>query len=107
MYSNILGYFFYIFHFYVGAVEGGSAISLGPQTSASWSPGDETSEYPSISYYQGERKTIVILKCSTSGETIFQVVGEDPPLVYLFILTHKCACWDGCSSKSRLNIMLS
>jgi len=80
-------------------VSTGVPYNLGTQESAVWSPGSDSGEDASVTYSAGERKTIVRLLCSTSGETHFEVVGEGPVGVYNFFLTHKCACWNGCGSK--------
>jgi hypothetical protein len=78
-------------------LDGEHTTTLGTQESASWNPGTKTNDSPSIIYTEGDRKVIVILQCSTSGTEQFEVLGEDPIKVYVFRLTHKCACWNGCS----------
>jgi hypothetical protein len=72
--------------------------NLGTQGTASWNPGSE-SDVPSVTYIHDVRTVIVKLQCSTSGAEEFEVLGEDPTNYYTFRLTHKCACWNGCSSE--------
>jgi hypothetical protein len=80
-------------------VDGGDAYALGTQQSALWNPGAETGGVPSIVYIYGEKTVFVMLQCSTNGTEEFEVLGEDPMNVYVFRLTSKCACWNGCSSE--------
>ena len=74
------------------------AFTLGKQESASWNPGSDLDGPPSINYAYADKKVTVALKCSTEGNNEFQAFGEDPVNHYRFQLTHKCACWNGCSS---------
>jgi hypothetical protein len=73
--------------------------AIGTQESALWYPGGETGDSPSVTYSLGERTVVVKLQCSTSGTEEFEVFGEGPKDIYLFRLTHKCACWDGCEGE--------
>ncbi len=75
---------------------------LGTQESALWNPGAGTGDNPSIAYSYDEKRVIVLLQCSTTGMEEFEILGESPTNMYTFRLTHKCACWDGCSSKEIL-----
>jgi len=55
---------------------------------------------PQVSYSSGEKQVIVLLQCPDAGEEQFEALGEGPELNnYKFRLTHKCACWNGCSSE--------
>ena len=74
------------------------AFPLGTQNSAQWSPGG-LGGYPSISYSNGEKQTIVTLQCSIDGTSEFEVLGEAPINVYKFRLTDRCACWNGCTGE--------
>ncbi len=78
------------------------SYTLGTQASALWNPGAETGGIPSVAYIYGEKTVVVLLQCSTTGTEEFEILGEDPINVYIFRLTHKCACWDGCSSECIL-----
>jgi hypothetical protein len=70
----------------------------GTQESAKWDIGNETDVSATITYSKTIRTTIVHLRCSTTGVEDFEVFdGPDP--VYIFRLTHKCACWNGCLSE--------
>ena len=53
---------------------------------------------PSINYAYIDKKVTVLLQCSLEGNNEFQALGEDSINNYKFQLTHKCACWNGCSS---------
>ncbi len=44
----------------------------------------------------------MLLQCSAEGNNEFQAFGEDPINNYRFQLTHKCACWNGCSSNKMV-----
>jgi hypothetical protein len=74
-------------------------FTLGTQESASWKPGSGVDGVPSVNYVYADKKVSVLLQCSTEGNNEFQAFGEDPVNTYKFQLTHKCACWNGCSSK--------
>jgi len=77
-------------------------FNLGTQDTAKWNPGTDLDELPSISYShkeQEEKFDTVQLVCSTGGLNRFEVLGESPKNTYTFRLTHKCACWNGCSSE--------
>ena len=76
-----------------------TTFTLGTQDSASWNPGSDLDTLPSINYAYGDRKVTVLLQCSAEGNNEFQAFGEDPINNYKFQLTHKCACWNECSSK--------
>ena len=77
------------------------AFTLGKQESASWNPGSDLDGLPSINYAYADRKVTVLLQCSPEGNNELQAFGEDPVNNYKFQLTHKCACWDGCSRKEK------
>ena len=87
---------------YLVTLDGKSSYALGTQASALWNPGAETGGIPSVVYIYGEKTVVVLLQCSTTGTEEFEVLGEDPANVYIFRLTHKCACWDGCSGEGIL-----
>ena len=74
-------------------------FTLGKQESASWNPGSDFDGIPSINYAYGDKKVSVLLQCSPEGNNEFQAFGEDPINNYKFQLTHKCACWNGCSRR--------
>jgi len=74
-------------------------MSLGGQETATWSLGLGSDENPIISYSTPRRTTHVILQCSTNGSVAFEFLSENPEYTYTLRLTHKCACWNGCSSK--------
>ena len=80
-------------------MDGQYHYNLGNQGTASWNPGSEIGSSPSVTYTHGERTVIVKLQCSTTGTEEFEVLGEDPKNYYTFRLTHKCACWNGCSGE--------
>ena len=75
------------------------SFAIGMQETAVWSTGTGTGDGPSITYTHGEKLVRVILQCSSTEVAEFEVLGEGPTNVYTFSLTHKCACWNGCSSK--------
>jgi len=64
----------------------------------SWHVKNHTDNELSIHYNYDSRKVIVELICSTNGSENFVVEGEHPALTYTFRLTHKCACWNACTS---------
>ncbi|UJR12774.1 hypothetical protein I4U23_016948 [Adineta vaga] len=72
---------------------------LGTQGSVSWNVGSDLDTIPSINYSYKNKKVTVLLQCSIEGNNEFQAFGEDPKNNYKFQLTHKCACWNGCSSE--------
>ena len=74
-------------------------FTLGTQQSASWNSGSDLDVLPSVNYAYGDKKVTVLLQCSAEGNNEFQAFGEDPVNNYNFQLTHKCACWNGCSSR--------
>ena len=92
-------YFESILYIYLVALDGIHTTNLGFQQSAIWNAGGEVDDNLLITYSEDIRKVLVILQCSTTGAEEFEVLGEDPINVYIFRLTHKCACWNGCSSK--------
>ena len=79
-------------------MDGLSHYNLGTQETATWNAGSETNS-PFVSYAHVGRIVTVKLQCSTTGAEEFEVLGEDPTSFYTFRLTHKCACWNGCSSE--------
>jgi len=83
---------------YTVASDETQSASLGSQESAAWIPGPGSEGIPSVGYANGERTVVVLLQCSTSGEAKFEVLGDDRPNLLICRLTHKCACWNGCSS---------
>jgi len=72
-------------------------FTLGTQESAWWDAGSDVNSLPSANYVYGDKKVSVLLQCSNEGNNEFQVFGEDPVNTFKFQLTHKCACWNGCS----------
>jgi hypothetical protein len=76
-----------------------NTFTLGTQESASWNAGSGVDESPSVNYVYGDKKVSVALQCSMEGQNEFQAFGEDPINTYRFSFTHRCACWNGCSSK--------
>lgn len=85
-------------------MEGPDTYILGVQESVFWSPGSGEGAMPSVTYTYGTRTVVIGLQCSTTGVDEFEVIGEDPMLVYIFRLTNKCACWDGCSGTSTTTL---
>jgi len=79
-------------------LNGSHSITLGTQESAVWYPFDNYGETPYITYSKGQRRVVVILQCTNSGEKKFEFLGVFTPDNYVFQLTHKCACWNACSS---------
>ena len=79
--------------------DGKYTFTLGTQESASWNPGSGLDGVPSVNYTYADKKVTVLLQCSAEGNNEFQAFGEDLINHYKFQLTHKCACWNGCSSK--------
>jgi len=63
-----------------------------------WKSFDNYGETPYITYSKGQRRVVVILQCTNSGEKKFEFLGVFTPDNYVFQLTHKCACWNACSS---------
>ncbi|CAF3782498.1 unnamed protein product [Rotaria sordida] len=80
------------------SMDGKSGFTLGTQDSTKWDPGASLGSSPSVSYSAGEKKVTVILQCATDDTNELEVLGESSINNYRFILTHKCACWDGCGS---------
>ncbi|CAF3966120.1 unnamed protein product [Rotaria sordida] len=80
------------------SMDGQLSFTLGTQDSAKWNPGDGLGSLPSISYSAGEKKVTVILQCATDDTNEFEALGEPSINNYRFILTNKCACWDGCGT---------
>lgn len=79
------------------------SFTLGIQESASWKKEGVLSDTPAVVYEYAEKTAIVFLQCSTTGEEHLEVVGEVSINLYEFRLTHRCACWNGCSGKSIFN----
>ncbi len=79
------------------AIDGIHVYITGTQESAKWNIG--VNDSVTITYSEYIRTTIVKLQCSTTGVEEFEVLGEEPSSVYIFRLTHKCACWNGCKSE--------
>ena len=80
-------------------------FTIGSQESISWKDEGVISETPAAVYEHGEKTTIVYLKCSASDTHHFEVIGEGPTNVFSFRLTHKCACWNGCTDKTTTAIV--
>ncbi len=87
------------FGFYLVSNDGKFTASLGTQESAQWIPETDSDTSPSLSYSSGEKNVTVALRCGNDGSNEFQAFGENPVNNFKFRLTHKCACWDGCSSE--------
>lgn len=98
--------FFVTLFFFLANAEERAFYVLGYQETASWSPGNASGADPTVTYFAGQRKVIVILVCSTNGSEAFEVLGEDPAFTYTFRLTSKCACWNGCTGKCRCNVII-
>ena len=79
--------------FYLVSVDGQYSFTIGTQDSAKWAMGDP----PTISYDAGDKHVTVELKCSDSGTSDLEALGEDPTNNYKLRLTSKCACWNGCA----------
>jgi hypothetical protein len=70
----------------------------------SWHVKNDSVDDLSIRYRYDSRQVIVELVCSTNGSENFEVFGEHPGLTYTFRLTHKCACWNACTSKDLMSL---
>lgn len=79
------------------AKDGIHVYILGTQESAKWNLGTAMNDTATITYSTNIRTTVVHLQCSTSGEEEFEVLND--PTFFVFRLSHKCACWNGCSSE--------
>jgi hypothetical protein len=80
-------------------MDGLYTFPLGTQESAVWNAGAGLGSLPSVTYSSGEKRVAVTLECVRDGTKGFEALGEDPMNYYKFRLTHKCACWDGCSGE--------
>ncbi|CAF2813703.1 unnamed protein product [Rotaria sp. Silwood2] len=80
------------------SMDGKFSFSLGTQDSVIWNPGTGLGSSPTISYSAGPKQVTVTLQCATDGTNELEALGEPTTNNYKFILTHKCACWDGCGS---------
>ncbi|CAF2573694.1 unnamed protein product [Rotaria sp. Silwood2] len=78
------------------SMDGKFSFSLGSQDSVKWSPGAGLGASPTISYSAGDKKVTVTLQCAIDGTNELEALGEPTTNNYKFILTNKCACWDGC-----------
>ena len=87
----------------LASLNGAEMYALGTQESATWNAGSDENENSvvSINYSYDAKKVIVQLQCSLEGNNEFQAFGEDPVDTYRFQLTHKCACWNGCSKTNK------
>jgi hypothetical protein len=83
---------------YLVSNDGQQTTTLGTQESAWWDAGSTMSSLPSVNYVYGDKKVSVLLQCSNEENNEFQTFGEDPVNTFKFQLTHKCACWNGCSN---------
>jgi len=93
---DVVGLFYFVF--YLVSLDGAFQFVLGTQESAVWNAGAGLGILPQVSYSIGNKKVVVLLQCPIAGEERFEALGEDPINNYKFRLTHKCACWNGCSS---------
>jgi hypothetical protein len=93
---NVVGLFYFVF--YLVSFDGILQFALGTQESAVWSARAGLGSLPEVSYTSGEKKVIVLLQCSTTGQAEFEALGEDSINTYKFRLIHICACWNGCGS---------
>jgi len=71
---------------------------LGTHESAWWDITSDENAIVSLNYVYRDKKVNVFLQCSEEGNNEFQAYGEDPVNTFRFQLTHKCACWNGCSN---------
>ncbi|CAF2639248.1 unnamed protein product [Rotaria sp. Silwood2] len=78
------------------SMDGKFSFSLGAQDSVKWNPGAGLGSSLTILYSAGEKKVTVTLQCVTDGTHELEALGEPSLNNYKFILSHKCACWDGC-----------
>jgi hypothetical protein len=81
--------------------DGKETFTLGTQESAWWDAESDVNGVASLNYVYANKKVSVLLQCSTEENNEFQAYGEDPVNTYKFQLTHKCACWNQCSSYSN------
>jgi len=77
---------------------GQETVMLGTHESAWWDITSDENAIVSLNYVYGDKKVNVFLQCSEEGNNEFQAYGEDPVNTFRFQLTHKCACWNGCSN---------
>jgi hypothetical protein len=98
--------FLFYLEMYLAQEPIGYRFVLGAQNSTKWDPGDGSGVMPSISYSYERKIVKVVLKCSDSRIAKFQVLGEAPINTYLLAVTHKCACWNGCSDGKSLLITM-
>ena len=71
---------------------------LGTQASAEWI--GNSSGSPSIMYSLEIRRVMISLICVTDDTNELEALGESPQNFYRFNLKNKCACWNGCRSKT-------
>ncbi|CAF1261775.1 unnamed protein product [Rotaria sordida] len=80
------------------SMDGKLSFTLGTQDTTKWDPGAGLGISPSVSYSAGEKLVTVILQCATDDTNELEALGEPSINNYRFILTNKCACWDGCAT---------
>ena len=87
---------------YLVSIDGKYSFDIGVQDSATWSAG-ATGGFPSVTYTSANREktTIIQMQCAKDDTNDLEALGEGPTNTYKFRLTHKCACWDGCSSSRK------
>jgi hypothetical protein len=76
------------------------SFSIGKQENAVWSSDSGLGTIPSVTYSYNEKRVKVSLQCGTYADNRLEAIGEGPTNYYQFRLTHKCACWNGCQSKT-------
>ncbi|CAF3746251.1 unnamed protein product [Rotaria sordida] len=79
------------------SMDGKLSFNLGTQDSVKWNPGSGLRSL-AVSYSAGEKRVTVILQCTTDDTNELEVLGESSINNYRFVLTSKCACWDGCKN---------
>jgi hypothetical protein len=72
---------------------------IAKHDSVTWSSGAGLGSLPSITYSYMDKKTVVQLQCGVDSDNLLEALGEEPTNNYKFRLTHKCACWNGCSGE--------
>lgn len=85
-------------------MDGQFRFALATQDSTTWKLDDAPEPNPLITYSLGPKQVTVYLQCSDSTTPLFTAVGEVSTNAYVFRLSHKCACWNGCKSRVPENI---
>ncbi|CAF1526013.1 unnamed protein product [Adineta ricciae] len=74
------------------------SFELARQGSSSWSL--DTSYRPTLNYTSGSKTVLITMVCSSADEDSLEVLGETRSNYYTMQLRSRCACWNGCGSRS-------